>query len=127
MAKAKSTIAVFAALIALGATLDAMTRAQGDGMGGRQGSGQHSGEGMDQQQNAQGSGDMTRERTRTRDMPQSGIPDMQHDMEQHPPMRQEDRQTQQTVLTDAGAQCNKLWQPTVADGYACPPRNRRWS
>lgn len=109
MTKSKSTLAVFAALIALGATtLDANARGQGGGMGGGQGSsqmggqgkGQHGGQGMGQQQNAQGTGDMARERTRTRDMSQSGTPDMQQDMAQRRAVNQEQRQIRQTAPVD---------------------------
>ena len=113
MKSAKSTAAVFAALIALGATLDAHARNQGGGMEGGQGggmgssqmsgqgSGQHGSVGSAQQKKGQGSGGMTRERTQTREQTQtrerekSGTPDMQQDMIQRRTMTQEQRQINQ--------------------------------
>ena len=106
MTQAKSTIAVFAALIALGATLDAQAGGKGGGMGhmhsqgsgqmGGQGMSQYGGQFMNQQQRGQanGNGAMARERTqmreqtRTRTQMQSGTPDMQQDMAQRRAMNQ---------------------------------------
>jgi hypothetical protein len=95
MSKAKSVFTIFAAVIALGATLDAQARGQGGGMSG-QGMGHHGGQGK-RQQDAQGSGDMTQERTRTRDMSQERTRDMEQDVQQRREMRQERRQTQQAA------------------------------
>lgn len=117
MNKSKSTLVAFAALIALGATLDVQARGQGGGMAGGQGmgqmsgqgaaqmggqgEGQYKGQGSGQKQKAQGTGDMTRERTQTREMIRSGTPDMQQDMAQRRAMQQENRRVQEATPADA--------------------------